>query len=162
MKQWFGNLAPREQLLVSLAAVLTVIVLVYLLVWLPLETANSRLESRVESQREIVSELRQLQGRVPAPSGGSGTRAPTEAGQSLVVVVDSTVRQRGLGTTLKRSQPTGADSIRVVFENASFDTLVGWLGQLANGHAIRIDSASFSNRPEPGRVDATLTLRRTL
>ena len=162
MKQWFDGLAPREQLLVSLAAVLTVLVLAYLLVWLPLESANGRLESRVESQREIVSELRQLQGRVPPPSGSSGARTPSAGGQSLVVVVDSTVRQQGLGTTLKRSQPTGTDSIRVVFENAAFDTLVGWLGQLAGQHAIRIDSASFSNRPEPGRVDATLTLQRTL
>lgn len=161
MKAWFEGLAPREQILVALAAVLTVIVLVYLAVWLPLDRANARLEARVESQRELVTELRQLRGRVSAPTAGGQTSAGG-AGQSLVVVVDSTVRQRGLGTTLKRSQPLDGDSIRVTFENAAFDALVEWLGQLASQHGIEIGTASFSSRTEAGRVDATLTLERAL
>lgn len=160
MKDWFEGLAPREQMLVALAGVLTVIVVIYLAVWLPLERANARLETRVESQRELVTELRQLRGRVSAPeAGGAATGGD---GQSLVVVVDSTVRQRGLGTALKRSQPLDGDSIRVNFENVAFDALVEWLGQLASRHGIEIGAASFSSRAEPGRVDATLTLERAL
>lgn len=161
MKRWFDDLAPREQMLVALAGVLAVVVLAYLAVWLPLERGTERLESSVERQRDLVAEIRSLRGRVGQPGGGAGDASPS-VGQSLVVVVDSTVRQRGLGNTLKRSQPTGGDSIRVVFENAAFDSLVEWLGQLASQHDIQIDSASFSNRAEPGRVDATLTLERTL
>ncbi len=160
MKSWFEALAPREQVLVALAGVLTVIVVIYLGVWLPLERANARLETRVESQRELVTELRQLRGRVAAPAAGGA--ATGGGGQSLVVVVDSTVRQRGLGTALKRSQPLDGDSIRVNFENVAFDALVQWLGQLASGHGIEIGAASFSSRTEPGRVDATLTLERAL
>ncbi len=160
MKDWFGNLAPREQMLVALAGVLTVVVLIYLGVWLPLDRANDRLETQVESQRELVTDLRQLRGRISAPSAGSAASAP--GGQSLVVVVDSTVRQRGLGTTLKRSRPLDGDSIQVSFENVAFDALVEWLGQLGSQHGIEIGSASFSNRAEPGRVDATLTLERAL
>jgi len=160
MKDWFEGLAAREQVLVALAGVLTVIVLVYLAVWLPLDRANERLETRVESQRELVSELRQLRGRVAAPGAGGTVRSG--GGQSLVVVVDSTVRQRGLGNTLKRSQPLDGDSIRVNFENVAFDALVEWLGQLAGQHGIEIGTGSFSSRAEPGRVDATLTLERAL
>jgi general secretion pathway protein M len=161
MKGWFEALAPREQMLVALAGVLTVIVVIYLGVWLPLERSNARLETRVESQRELVTELRQLRGRVAAPAAGGGA-ASGGGGQSLVVVVDSTVRQRGLGTALKRSQPLDGDSIRVNFENVAFDALVQWLGQLASRHGIEIGAASFSSRTEAGRVDATLTLERAL
>ncbi len=160
MKEWFDDLAPRERMLVTLAGVLTAVVALYLGVWLPLDRASSRLENRVESQRELVTELRQLRGRVSAPSAGGP--ASTPGGQSLVVVVDSTVRQRGLGTTLKRSRPLDGDSIQVGFENVAFDALVEWLGQLASQHGIEIGAASFSNRAEPGRVDATLTLERAL
>ncbi|WP_405238713.1 type II secretion system protein GspM [Lentisalinibacter orientalis] len=160
MKDWFQGLAPREQMLVALAGVLTVVVVIYLGVWLPLDRANSRLENQVESQRELVTDLRQLRGRLPSPSAGGTASAP--GGQSLVVVVDSTVRQRGLGTALKRSRPLDGDSIQVSFENVAFDALVEWLGQLGSQHGIDIGAASFSNRAEPGRVDATLTLERAL
>lgn len=160
MKDWFQGLVPREQMLVALAGVLTVVVVIYLGVWLPLDRANSRLENQVERQRELVTDLRQLRGRLPSPSGGSTASAP--GGQSLVVVVDSTVRQRGLGTTLKRSRPLDGDSIQVSFENVAFDALVEWLGQLGSQHGIDIGAASFSSRAEPGRVDATLTLERAL
>lgn len=160
MKDWFEGLAPREQILVALAGALTVVVLVYLAVWLPLERANDRLETRVESQRELVTELRQLRGRIAAPSAGGPSAS--SGGQSLVVVVDSTVRQRGLGTALKRSQPLDGNSIRVNFENVAFDALAEWLGQLASRHGIEIGAASFSSRAEAGRVDATLTLERAL
>lgn len=161
MRAWFDSLAPREQLLVALAGALTVVVLIYLAVWLPLSTGSARLESRVEDNRLLLAELRQLQGRVSPPSSGSATGAQSR-GQSLVVIVDSTVRQRGLGTALKRSQPTDGNAIRVVFENAAFDTLIEWLGQLSTQHTIEIESASFSNRSERGRVDSTLTLERSL
>ncbi|HZX24367.1 MAG TPA: type II secretion system protein M [Woeseiaceae bacterium] len=160
MKDWFRDLAPREQMLVALAGALTIVVVIYLAVWLPLDRANDRLENQVASQRELVTDLRQLRGRLPSPSGGGAASAP--GGQSLVVVVDSTVRQRGLGTTLKRSRPLDGDSIQVSFENVAFDALVEWLGQLGSQHGIEIGSASFSNRAEPGRVDATLTLERAL
>lgn len=162
MRAWFENLAPREQILVSLAGVLTVIVVVYLAIWLPLDRGSARLESRVEDQRNLIAELRQLQGRVSAPASAGSSTAGASSGQSLVVIVDSTVRQKGLGTALKRSQPTDGNAIRVVFENAPFDTLIEWLGQLSSQHGIEIESASFSNRAERGRVDSTLTLERTL
>ena len=81
--------------------------------------------------------------------------------QSLVVIIDDTLRDRGLYDALKRSQPTAGNGIRVEFENVAFDDLVLWLGDLSNRYGLQVQSGSFSNPSDTeGRVNSTLTLER--
>jgi type II secretory pathway component PulM len=50
----------------------------------------------------------------------------------------------------------------VEFENASFDDLILWLGDLATSHGLQLQSGSFSSTAvdSAGRVNATVTLER--
>ena len=81
--------------------------------------------------------------------------------QSLVVIIDNTLRERGLYNALQRSQPTTSNGIRVEFKNVAFDDLVLWLGDLSTRYDLQLQSGSFSNPGDiEGRVDATLTLER--
>ena len=98
------------------------------------------------------------------PAGNSTRATPAGAGQTPVVIVDQTLRARGLDRSLQRSQPTTSNGIRVEFENVAFDDLVLWLGDLSNQYAMEVTSGSFSagNRSTAGRVNATLTLERGL
>ena len=70
------------------------------------------------------------------------------------------MRDAGLGNAYRSSSPFGADGLRVSLENASFDQTVSWLGRLQAECGIEVDSGSFTNRPEPGRVDASIALER--
>ena len=72
-----------------------------------------------------------------------------------------TLNSRGLQS--KRSQPT-PNGIRVEFENVAFDDLVLWLGDLSSQYALEVQAGSLSNATQtgPGRINATLTLERTL
>ena len=81
---------------------------------------------------------------------------------SPVVIVDTTLRSHGLGQP-KRSQPT-PNGIRVEFENVAFDKLVVWLGDLSNQYGMEVQAGSLSAIAQagPGRVNASLTLERTL
>jgi len=100
-----------------------------------------------------------LKGRT---NGNSATQiSPQNLNQPLVVVVDSTLRNRQLNSALKRSQPTGAN-IRVEFENVAFDDLMVWLGDLSSQYALQVQSGSFSatGAENQGRVNAQLTLGR--
>jgi type II secretory pathway component PulM len=80
----------------------------------------------------------------------------------LVVIIDNTLRQRDLYSTLQRSQPTAQDGIRVEFANAPFDDLVLWLSDLGQSYGMHLQSGSFSRNAadNAGRVNATLTLER--
>jgi general secretion pathway protein M len=79
------------------------------------------------------------------------------------VIVDQTLRARGLHEALQRSQPTTSDGIRVEFEDVAFDDLVLWLGDLSRQYSMQVSSGSVSAAAQsgPGRVNATLTLERT-
>jgi len=94
----------------------------------------------------------QRPGRGAAPAAGSN--------QSLVLVVDRTTRSRGLATYLKRNQPDGDDTIRLRFENAPFDNLVGWLGELETAYGLAAVSADIDAGGEPGRVNCNLVISR--
>jgi type II secretory pathway component PulM len=83
--------------------------------------------------------------------------------ESPVVIVDRTLRERGLNRTLKRQQPV-PNGIRVEFESVAFDDLVLWLGTLESDYAMTVQAASLSAATQagPGRVNASLTLERAL
>ncbi len=158
MKDWFEALEQREQVFVASGALVVFIAIIYAFVWLPLDTGQQTMSANVASWERSLAELRPLRGMQLAParnlSGG--------AQQSPVVIVDQTLRARGLDRSLKRSQPTTSNGIRVEFENVAFDDLVLWLGDLSNQYGMHVTSGSMSTTTQagPGRINATFTLER--
>ena len=160
MMDWFTSLQDRERLLVAVAAVFVVFAVFWFGLWTPLDRGQKTAAANVEVWRNSLNELRPLRGQIQA-SGGS---QPIAAGQnqSLVVIVDTTLRQRGLTSALQRSQPTPAgNGIRIEFESAAFDDLMLWLGDVNRQYGLLVASGSFSIAASgEGRVNATLTLER--
>lgn len=158
---WFETLAEREKYLVLTAAVFIVFVLFWFGIWTPLDSGQKSAATRVDTWQVALAQLRPLKGQVQGTAGGQ----PLQAGQDqpLVVIVDSTLRQRGLYNALQRSQPTPAgNGIRVEFESAPFDVLMLWLGDVNRQYGLLVQSGSFSvaSGVNPGRVNSTLTLER--
>ena len=161
MKDWFAALEQREKIFVAVGAAAVAIALLYALVWLPLDKSHKELSANVTAWQRSLNELRPLKGMQQQTSTTQRTAAA--GNQTPVVIVDTTLRARGLDRSLQRSQPTTSTGIRVEFENVAFDDLVLWLGDLNAQHAMDVTSGTFSrpNRGEPGRINANLTLERT-
>ena len=161
MKAWLESLETREQQFVLGGAAVVIVTLLYVFVWMPLDSGHKALQSNVVAWERSLAELRPLQGMQTAatttrPSATGGTQ------QTPVVIVDLTLRARGLDRSLQRSQPTTSNGIRVEFENVAFDDLVLWLSDLSSQYAMQVSSGSLSTaaRAGPGRINATLTLER--
>ena len=90
--------------------------------------------------------------------------SPVGGNQTPIIIVDQTLRSRGLDRYRRRSQPTTSNGIRVEFEDVAFDELVLWLGDLSQQYAMDVQAGSFSigAQANPGRINATLTLERAL
>lgn len=160
MRSWFETLQPREQVSVLVAAVFLVFAVLYFGLWNPLSKSQQTLQDSVATWERALTELRPL---IAAAQSDSGGPAPVRGiGQSLVVIVDTTLNQGNLSGALQRSQPTGDNGIRVEFQDASFDDLVLWLGELSGRYGLRVQSGNFSvsTRNIPGRVNASLTIER--
>lgn len=160
MRDWFDSLQARERLFVITAAVFLVFAILYLGLWMPLDRGQKALSLSADTWKTALAELRPLKAQLQG--SGSGETATAGRNQSLVVIIDNTLRERGLYNALQRSQPTTDNGIRVEFENVAFDDLVLWLGELSTGYGLQVQSGSFSNqRDSNGRVNSTLTLERS-
>lgn len=160
MREWFESLQERERLFVAAAGVALLLAVFYLAVWMPLDSGQESAARGVETWQNALAELRAMQGDLETAS--TARSAPPDAGQSLVVIVDNTLRSRDLYNSLQRSSPTPGNGIRLEFENVAFDELMLWLGDLARDYGLQVQSGSFSTTAQDaaGRVNATLILER--
>ena len=160
MREWFESLQERERLFVAAAGVVLVLAVFYLAIWMPLERGQENAARGVETWRSALADLRAM--RADLPAAGAANGAPAGLNQSLVVIVDNTLRSRNLYSSLQRSSPTPGNGIRLEFESVAFDDLVLWLGDLSRDYGLQVQSGSFSAsaRDAAGRVNATLILER--
>lgn len=161
MKNWYLALEARERVMVAAGAVLVLIFVAWGVVLGPLYGASAAAASRVETKRNTLAFLRGAAAELATVADSPGAAADL-AGQSLVVVVDRSAREAGLGAALTRNQPVGEDGIRVRLEGAAFDATTRWLAMLNTSAGLAIESASFDRTPDEGRVNASLVLRQGL
>lgn len=161
LKEWFGKLAPRERLLVSVAAALAVVAVVFSLSFRPLLTAWTAAEARVAEQRSLLAEIEQLARRAGPQRATARPGSGPASGESLVVLVDRSTRERGIGPYLKRNQPEGDAAIRLRLENVPFDQLLEWMADAQARYGLSATAASFDPSGESGRVNSNLVLSRT-
>ena len=161
MRQWFDGLEARERLFVMAAAGIIVFAALWFGLWVPLDRGHRDVSQRVEAWERSLAELRPMRSQIMASNQGQTNVNPSN--QSLVVIVDNSLRQRGLTNALQRSQPTPSGTgIRVEFENAAFDDLMLWLGDLHRSYGLEMESGRFSvaSSDSPGRVNSSVTLQR--
>lgn len=154
LRRWLGGLAPRERNLVYLAAALLFVALVYLVVVLPVTSAATRRAARIEQKTADLAWMREVTPQVMAAAAAGGAAT----GESLVVLVDRTGREAGLGNAIRDQSPSGENGLRLRLEAASFDVLVTWLASLQQQHGVRVDAATIDAAGAPGLVNASLTL----
>jgi len=156
LRAWLDNLAQRERNLVYAAAALAAVVLLYLVLVLPFQTASHKFSQRLDKKQTDLAWMRQVAPQVAAAAGGGGT---IQTDESLVVLVDRTAREAGLGNSLRDQSPDRSSGLRLRLEAVSFDAMVAWLASLQNQYGVTIEAATIDGA-SPGLVNASLTLNR--
>jgi type II secretory pathway component PulM len=154
MRAWYDNLSGRDRRIVNVGGVV-VIILVILGTVLPLNRNIAQARQRIVAKQ---GDLAFIQSAIPQLSA-AGPAGNVAGGQDLIVLVDSSARESGLGKSLSSSQPTGENGLRVRFERVAFDGLVAWLARLAQSHGVSVESAEIEFAGEAGLVNAGLVLR---
>lgn len=164
MKDWFDSLETREKIFVAGGSVVGAIALIYGLLWAPLDRQHSQLETSVDNWERSLAELGTLRSLASTVRQSTTPRSSAAVQQAPIIVVDQTLRSRGLEQFRRRSQPTTSNGVRVEFEGVAFDELVLWLGDLSTQHGMHVQAGSVSAIAQagPGRVNASLTLERAL
>jgi general secretion pathway protein M len=157
VRDWYSGLTRRERNLVTVAGALAAVLLLYVGLVLPLQTLNGKGRQRLEQKTADLAWMRSVAPQVQAASA----RAPRAgaSNESLVVLVDRTAREAGLGSALRGQSPDGDQGQRLRFEGVSFDALVGWLTALEQQHGVRIEAANVDQGAATGLVNASVTVR---
>ena len=159
IKDWFAALKPRERVIVSVGAFAVPLVAIYVLALAPFYESLAARSERVERKQGDLAWIRSVAPEVQA-LGASQPMSSAPSGESLVVLIDRTARECGLGASLTGQTPNGETGIRVRLESAAFDVVVKCLSGLQQAHAISIESATFDRTGRPGMVNASLVLNR--
>jgi general secretion pathway protein M len=147
------SLSPRDRRTLLAGAVIAAALFV-LAVILPLDHGVSRLHDQVARKQADLVWMRSA-----APEIAAAGPIRSNSGESLIVIVDQSARESGLGGSLAGSQPSGQGGLSVQLEKAPFDALVGWLARLSQQNGIQIESATIDSAGEPGTVNASLVLK---
>jgi general secretion pathway protein M len=155
-RAWYESLAERERRLVLVAGGIAAIALFWLLLVLPMHTLTAKRATRVEKKTADLAWMREMAPQVAAVRASGAT--PSSSSESLVVLIDRTARQAGLGSALRDQSPNGAHSLRLRLESASFDSLVAWLALLQQQHGVAVETANVDVGSAPGLVNASVTV----
>jgi general secretion pathway protein M len=152
---WFKAQSPRDQRVAAGAAVLLVVLLI-LGIFIPLDGSVARAHARVQRKQADLAWMRAVAPQLAA--AGSAVTAPA-SDRSLIVVIDTSARESGLGSALNSSEPSGPGALRVRLDKAPFDTLMQWLARLSQQNGIHVETASIDAAGPPGLVNAGIVLR---
>ncbi len=159
IRAWWTGLAPREQRVVAIGAVVVALMLGWALVWHPLAAKRAELREAVDAQRRDLAYVRVAAAEVERlRAAGTRSRADRQ-GRSLLALADATARSHGLESALRRVEPVGTASVRVSFELASFDALIDWIEGLTRDYGIVATDFSADRADGVGLVNARVTLQ---
>lgn len=154
MLEWYNSLAERERRFVLFGGIAALVVILVGVV-LPLNTSILATRQRVTTKQADLAYIQSVTPQLLAAGPGVGAATPG----SLVVLVDSSARESGLGKSLTNTQPSPDGGLRIRFDHVPFDGLVAWLARLSQQHGVRVDSAEIETAGEAGFVNAGLVLK---
>jgi general secretion pathway protein M len=155
---WWKGQGERDRRVLVGGAAVAVLLLGWALVWHPLAGAREGLRLRVERQREDLAWMRRSAGELGTLQARDARGQVDRQGKSLLALADVTARGAGLAGALKRVEPTGPKSVRVSFEGANFDALIGWVDALGRDYGVKPTDLSADRVEGIGLVNARVVL----
>lgn len=143
--------APRERRMLAVGGAAAALLFVFG-VLVPLDRSVSHAQQRIAQKKVDLAWM-----QAAAPEIATLPAAPAGNGESLLVIIDRSARESGLGKSFS-TEPGAAGSIAVRMEKAPFDTLIAWLGILAQQNGVVVDSATIEKSGAPGLVNAAIVL----
>ena len=151
---WRGKPA-REQAMLAALAVLALAAIWYFAAVGPLldraETSKQMLAAEI-ALLERLDRVGSRMAALPAP------RARSDA--SLLLLVNRSVREAGLGGFLEEGAADGETRVRLRLRDAPFPEVSAWLAGLAVQEGIRTVSADIERGTAPGVTEVSLVLEQ--
>ena len=159
MRQWWNSKTHQEHLAMIIGGSAVLILLLYLIIWRPFEQNLEQKALQVASQQSTLQWMKGNLGLIKSLNSNQSKRG-SNTNEALLTLVDRTAKKAELRQLIKRIKPQGDDSVQLWVEQASFDILIRWLGQMTQEHGMDVESLNIDRQDGPGLVNARLVLQR--
>jgi general secretion pathway protein M len=145
----------RERVILMLALAIIVLAILYLLLIEPALNSRDRLSRQVPQLRQQVAQMQSLAKEATSlPAEPAAAQAPPPLSQQSVA---TSLAGHGLKP---QNLNVSADTVRLQVSDASFSSLMSWLGTARSTAMLEVAEANIVAQSQPDRVNATLTLRQ--
>ena len=138
MMSWWTGLADRERLLISIAGLLTALVVVWQFVLVPTVSARAEARANLEEADRDLARIQETYMRKRA----QGAAAPANARPTSASIEDFKAAVTGsasdIGLAIARLQGDTDTSVRLVFENADPRLIFLWLEDVQAKHSGQV------------------------
>ena len=148
------NLSSRDRRTLVFGGVIAAVLFVIAVV-VPLERHVAQLHREVARRTAELAWMRRV-----APELAAAGPARRRSTLPLIVLIDQSARQSGLGAALAGSTPSGPSGLNLQLQRAPFDRMVGWLARLHQNDGVEVTGARIQAAGPPGLVNASLDLKR--
>ncbi len=154
---WYRTLAPRDQRILRIGAPLVCLIIAAWIL-LPLHRSLSEARAQLRQQQADLDWMRKVGPTLAA--AGPGQAAPgSSKPAALLGLINRAAGEAGLGKAITGTTLVGDSAMRVQFENADFNLLVGLLHRLTTQHGLRVEDVQVTGQGGAGLVNASIELR---
>lgn len=144
---------PQERRLIAFGAAFLVLALLYLLLIEPALEGRAQLKKNLPALRQQTAELQTLAAEAAAlgPVDAQPTAPATKE------TLEASLARQGLKA---QNLTVTGDFVRVQFAAVPFPAMATWLDEVRQSSRLSVSEASVTALPEPGSVNATVTMRQ--
>jgi general secretion pathway protein M len=159
MNEWWFSKTQQEQRAIIIGGVVVFILLLYVMVWLPF---TKNLDKQVKNVQDQKVTLQWIQSNLDQVKKLRLTKrgTKTSSNEALLTLIERTAKNIQLRKQLQNIKPKGDNGVQLMVEQAPFDTLIRWLGQLTLNHGLEIESLNIDKQDSPGLVNARIVIER--
>ncbi len=151
---WYRRLPDRDQFLFNCCLVLVLALIIVVALLLP---AGRYAVNSVSAYQQARDDYQWLQANEQAAlQAAAATAAPVDANSLLSTAVSSA---QAFGLEFRRYEPTADGDLRIWLDNARFESLVGWLQDIALRYQLNVDTITVSPEGDNGLVNVRLEIK---
>src|SRR5699024_11581 len=161
VEQWPQGLAKREQVAVSVLAVVFVVFCVYWVLWSPIVAKRESAQNNYLAHQQIYQWIHDHEALIRGARGATQQQHSTrDSDKDVLTVVNSTASQTGI--VLRSFSPEGKNKLRFQLEQQEFTLVMQWLYALEQDYGIQVGNIDISAGNNPGTVNVRATLQRDI
>lgn len=159
-KEWWNNLAQREQRLLLIGSISLTLFMIYIFFWSPLSAASELMRQRISKNEKLVVWMQAVNQEInELTQFKSADKNKSYSPVEMISVLQNQINRAHLQDQLTQIKQTGNDAIEIHFQKVNFDKLSAMLIKLSETQNITITQIAVKATNSSGFVSADVTLK---